>query len=100
MQDRQKVLHSKHPRDALAGSSPAQGQLLSCFQSPIPEASALLELPRSLLAALTLQRSLGSDKVEGVDFCADLGNFYPSCRAFGVKLLTEAGNMSTICFPP
>lgn len=67
---------------------------------PAPEAPALLESPRSLLAALTLQRSQGSHKVQGVDFCADLGNFYPSCRAFGVKLLTEAGNMTTMCFPP
>lgn len=89
------------PHSALGQlSCPASRAQLFWKLFPTPEAPALLELPRSLLAALALQRSQGSHKVEGVDFCADLGKFYPSCRAFGVKLLTQTGNMTTMCFPP
>lgn len=81
IQDRHKALHSKQLRGALAGSQWHRASSHSALpSSAAPTAQAPL---RSLPAALTLQRSQGSHKVQAVDFCADLGNFYSSCR--GIK---------------
>lgn len=90
------------PGRTLISTVPAQ---LSCFQSPASQLQRHQHFLsyshfESLLAVLTaefpgLRQGRGS-----VDFCADLGNFYSSFRAFGVKLLTEAGNMTTMCFLP
>lgn len=110
VQDRPKVLHTKQHRGVLAGCSvPALlTQTLASSAVLLPEPIFHLQRHQhfwsypghSLQPWLTSQRAQGSHKVQDVEFCADLGNFYPSCRASGVKLLTETGNMTRMGFPP